>query len=203
MKKVLYIFLIFVETLSFANAQDSSKIHFSSSIGILIPLSSFSKSFENSLSLSSGIEYSLKNNYFLLGEIGFNSIKYNQQIKDNTSDFLFQNTNSMLIELGLKIGKNFKIKPIHRFSTSPYLGLAYINFGEPRLVVDLNSKYIKQQINRTQGLSINLGTRVNYKPQVKFIENLFIDLTLFNSNIDLQNSKPQALTFKIGTKAKI
>jgi hypothetical protein len=103
-------------------AQDTTKLYFSSSAGLLKPLSTFGKSYNNSLALGSGIEYRIAKKYFLLGEVGFNAVKYNQQVVDKNSAFLFQNTNSSLISVGLNVGRIFKVKPSNPFSLSPYAG---------------------------------------------------------------------------------
>lgn len=180
--------------------EDSSKLYFSSSVGLLKPLSTFAKSYNTSLALSSGIEYRIAKRYFLLGEVGLNALKYNQQIIDKSSAYLFQNTNSSVISLGLNVGRIIKLKPADDFSFSPYGGIGYINIGEPRLLIDKTSQIIRQQVKRMQGLYTKVGTRFSYKTNTKAIQNVFLDVSCWNAHLLVQESKPQAFIFVFGTK---
>lgn len=181
-------------------AQDSSKLYFSSSVGLLKPLSAFAKSYNTSLALSSGIEYRIAKRYFLLGEVGLNAVKYNQQNIDKSSAYLFQNTKSSVISLGLNVSRIIKPKPADAFSLSPYVGIGYINIGEPRLLVDKTSQIIKQKVLRMQGLFTKIGTRFSYKTNTKAIQNVFFDVSYWNAYLLVQESKPQAFIFVFGTK---
>lgn len=184
----------------FALAQDTTKLYFSSSAGLLKPLSTFAKSYNTSLALSSGIEYRFAKRYFLLGEVGLNAVKYNQQFIDKSSAYLFQNTNSSVISLGLNVGRIIQPKPAESFSLSPYVGIGYINVGEPRLLVDKTSQIIRQQVKRMQGLFTKIGTRFSYKTNAKAIQNVFFDVSYWNAYLLVQQSKPQAFIFVFGTK---
>jgi hypothetical protein len=73
-----------------ASAQDSSKLFFTTSVGILSPLSKFSNAYKTSLALNSGIEYKFSRNYFLQFVLDFNAVNYDQQVKDASSNYLFQ-----------------------------------------------------------------------------------------------------------------
>ena len=97
-------------------AQDTTKLYFSSSAGLFKPLSTFAKSYTTSLALSSGIEYKFAKRYFLLGKVGLNAVKYNQQTIDKSSAYLFQNTNSSVISLAVNVGRIIQPKPADAFS---------------------------------------------------------------------------------------
>lgn len=77
-----------------ASAQDSSNFYFITFVGIFSPVAAFSKSYNNSLALNSGIEYRFTKHYFTQFVLEFNAVKYNQQVKDAYAAYLFQNTNS-------------------------------------------------------------------------------------------------------------
>jgi hypothetical protein len=79
-------------------------------------------------------------------------------------------------------------------------GIGYINIGEPRLFVDNSSQIIRQQVIRMQGLFAKFGTRFSYKTHLKAIQNLFFDVSYCNTDLVIQESKPQALTLVFGTK---
>ncbi len=181
-------------------AQDSTRVHFSSSIGIFMPLSTFSKSYERSLSLGSGLEYLINKKCFLLGEVAFNAVKYNQQFRDKNSNFLFQNTNSSVISVGLNISRIVKFKPASAFSLSPYVGLGYVNIGEPRLMVDIASQIAKQEVTRMQGVFTKVGTRIELKTNIIAIKNVFLNISYWNTNLQIQESKPKVLSLVLGTK---
>ncbi len=152
------------------------------------------------MALSSGIEYRIAKRYFLLGEVGLNAVKYNQQFIDKSSAYLFQNTNSSVISLGLNVGRIIQPKSADAFSLSPYVGIGYINIGEPRLLVDKTAQIIRQQVKRMQGLFTKIGTRFSYKTNTKAIQNVFFDVSYWNANLQIQESKPRAFTFVFGTK---
>jgi hypothetical protein len=201
-KKILLI-LLFASMNSFCNAQDSSKIFFSSSIGMFFPISDFSKSYKNSLALNSGIEYKLNKFYFAQFVLDFNAIKYNQQIRDVNSDYLFQKTNSSVLLAGINLGGNIYLNKKAAIYLSPYLGVGYANIGEPRLKLDITNKIIEQTVIRMQGLFTRQGIRFSIKTKLKALQTLYIDGSYWSSKINVQNSNPKALAVIVGTKMSL
>lgn len=181
-------------------AQDSSRIFFTSSVGLLVPTSNFSNAYQQSLALNSGIEYKLKKEYFVQFILDFNAVKYSQQIKDKNSSFLFQDTNSSVLLAGFNFGKNISLIQSKKIFTSLYLGIGYVNIGEPRLTVDSNRGIISQNVTRMQGLYARGGFRVLYQTKSKILQTIFIDPSYWTSNVDVQQSTAQAFSFLVGTR---
>lgn len=181
-------------------AQDSSRIFFTSSVGLLVPASNFSNAYQRSLALNSGIEYKFKKDYFVQFILDFNAVKYNQQIKDRNSNFLFQNTNSSVLLVGVNLGKNISLTPSKKFSASPYLGIGYANIGEPRLTVDNNKGIVLQNVTRMQGIYARGGVRIMYRTKSKMLQTVFVDPSFWRSNVSVQESTAQAFSFLVGTR---
>jgi hypothetical protein len=201
--KKTFLILLFSTIYSFCNAQDSSKIFFSSSIGMFFPISDFAKSYKNSLALNSGIEYKLNKFYFAQFVLDFNAIKYNQQVKDANSDYLFQKTNSSVLLVGINLGRNIYLNKKASVYLSPYLGIGYANIGEPRLKLDTTNKIIEQNVIRMQGLLTRQGIRFSIKTKFKFLQTLYIDGSYWSSKINVQNSNPRAIAVIIGNKMSL
>lgn len=183
-----------------SNAQDSSKFYFTTSIGIFSPVSSFSKSYNNSLAINSGIEYRFSKHFFTQFVMDFNSVKYNQQIKDVNSPYLFQNTSSPVFLAGLNVGKNISIAYKGKLFISPYVGFGYANIGEPRLTLKDAAGIIVQEVTRMNGVYARQGLRVAYRTKSKVLQTLYVDASYLTVDITLQNSKPKAFAFLIGTR---
>ncbi len=198
--KKIFVILLFSLTYYFSYAQDSSKTFFSSSIGMFFPISAFAKSYKNSLALNSGIEYKLNKFYFTQFVLDFNAIKYNQQIKDVNSDYLFQKTNSSVLLAGINLGRNIYLNKKANIYISPYLGVGYANIGEPRLKLDTTNKIIEQNIVRIQGFFTRQGIRFSIKTKLKALQILYIDGSYWSSKINVQNSNPKAIAVIVGTK---
>ena len=183
-----------------AKSQDTSKIFFTTSAGILLPLSKFSNAYKTSLALNSGIEYKFRKKYFLQFVLDFNAINYDQQIKDASSNYLFQNTSSSVFLVGFNVGRNVNINNSGTIFFSPYIGLGYANIGEPRLTVNNTTNIITQEVTRMNGLFTRGGLRLGYKTKSKVLQTIYLDASYWTTNIDVQNSKPQALSILVGTR---
>jgi hypothetical protein len=181
-------------------AQDSSKMFFTTSVGILSPLSKFSNAYKTSLALNSGIEYKFSKKYFLQFVLDFNAVNYDQQIKDASSNYLFQNTSSSVFLVGLNVGRNININKSGSLFVSPYLGLGYANIGEPRLTINNTTNVITQKVTRMEGLFTRGGLRLGYKTKSKVLQTIYIDASYWSANITVQDSKPQALSILVGTR---
>jgi Autotransporter beta-domain len=183
-----------------ANAQDSSKLFFTTSVGLLSPLSKFSNAYKTSLALNSGIEYMISKNYFAQFVLDFNAVNYDQQVKDASSHYLFQNTSSSVFLVGLNIGRNIGINKSGSFFVSPYLGLGYSNIGEPRLTINNTTNIITQEVTRMNGLFTRGGLRLGYKTKSKVLQTIYVDASYWTANVTVQDSKPQALSILVGTR---
>jgi hypothetical protein len=201
MKKARLIFfvLVFGSSVS-SNAQDSSKLYFTTAIGAFLPVSSFSNAYRNSLALNSGIEYRFSPHYFAQVVLDFNAVKYDQQIKDANSAYLFQQTNSSVFLAGLNVGRNISINRSGSLFISPYVGFGYANIGEPRLTVKNNTGIIEQDVTRMKGVFAREGLRFAYRTKSKVLQTLYFDASYLSANVNVQNSKPKSLSLLVGTR---
>lgn len=181
-------------------AQDTSKVFFTTSVGLLNPVSSFSNAYQNSLALNSGIEYRFSKDYFAQLVLDFNAVKYSQQVKDASSAYLFQKTSSSVFLAGINVGRNFPLIPSGKLFVSPYAGIGYANIGEPRLMVDNANNIINQQVTRMQGIFGRAGSRLAYNTKSKILQTIYVDGSYWSANINVQQSRPKAFSFLIGTR---
>ncbi len=181
-------------------AQDSSKIYFTTAAGVFVPKSLFANAYQNSLALNSGIECRGTKNYFVQFVLDFNAVKYNQQVKDANSNYLFQHTNSAVFLAGINLGRNIAIVTSNKVFISPYVGIGYTNIGEPRLMVNTATGIVLQEVTRMQGVYLKEGLRLGYNTKSKVLQTLYIDAAFWSANIEVQNSKPRALSLLVGTR---
>lgn len=181
-------------------SQDTTKLYFTTSVGLLNPVSSFSKAYQKSLALNSGIEYRFSGQYFAQFVLDFNAVKYDQQVKDANSSYLFQKTSSSVFLAGFNAGRNFPLIPSGKLFASAYAGIGYANIGEPRLVVDNPNGIINQQVTRMRGIFGRSGGRLAYKTNSKVLQTIYIDASYWSANIKVQNSRPKAFSFLVGTR---
>jgi hypothetical protein len=199
-KPKLLLIALFLLTIKIQAQQKESKIAITSSVGLLIPQSKFAKSYSTSLAFNSGIEYSLKKGFFIQGVIDFNSVKYSQQVREGIDDFLFQKTNSSVFLLGLNLGNNIPLTHSKRFFLAPYLGLGYLNIGEPRLSINNQDKVITQSVRRMQSIYYKGGLRFLINTNTKALQTIYLDVSSWKSPIEIQSSKAQAWSVFGGTK---
>ncbi len=181
-------------------SQDTSKLFFTTSVGLFSPVSKFANAYKPSLALNSGIEYKFKKNYFLQFVLDFNAVNYNQQVKDASSNYLFQNTSSSVFLVGFNVGRNININKPGTLFFSPYIGLGYANIGEPRLTVNNTTNVITQEVTRMNGLFTRCGLRLAFNTKSKLLQTVYIDASYWTANINVQDSKPQALSILVGTR---
>ena len=198
-KRILLAFVFLSGFAASSSAQDSSKFYFTTAVGIFAPVSAFSKAYENSLALNSGIEYQFSRHYFTQFVLDFNAVKYNQQVKDGSSSYLFQHTSSSVFLAGFNIGRNISISKSGKLFASPYVGFGYANIGEPRVTMK-STGIIEQQVARMKGIYAKQGARVGYRTSSKFLQTLYIDVAYLSANIHVQNSRPSAFSFLAGTR---
>lgn len=188
--------LIFCKT---STAQDSSRAFFTTGAGLIKSPGSLSKVLHpSSIAFNSGIEIITKRNWFAQGTLDFNTLKYNQHIKEDGSPYLFQNASSSLFMAALNGGKNFHFGH-NKWFASLYTGGGYLNIGEPRLV-DLTENTIKQEISRKRSVFGKLGTRFGYKTKIKFLQTIYVDGSYWRSPLTVQGSKLSGVSLFLGAR---
>ncbi len=98
------------------------------------------------------------------------------------------------------MGRNLPITSSGSLFISPYVGIGYANIGEPRLLVDKNSGIINQEVTRMQGVFERAGARLAFKTKSKVIQTKYIDASYWTANIEVQQSRPKAFSFLVGTR---
>lgn len=184
---------------SFLQAQESGKLYFTTSFGLISPRGKFSDAIKSTLAFNSGVEMALKKNWYAQAVFDFNALKYDQQIRDNNSPFLFQNTNSSLLLLGLNGGKNILFKNPKWF-VSLYGGGGYLNIGEPRVTVNLSSGIARQEVARESNVFARGGSRLAYKTKSSFFQTIYLDASYWASPVRVQGGRVNGVSFYIGTR---
>jgi hypothetical protein len=189
---------ILIFTYTAINAQDSSRIFFTTGAGLIKSPGSLRHVFHPSIAFNSGIEITNKKNWFVQGTLDFNTLKYNQRVKENGSPYLFQNTNSSLFMAALNGGKNFRFGH-NKWFTSLYTGGGYLNIGEPRLVDDTENT-IRQEVVRKGSVFGKAGARFGYKTKIKFLQTVYFDGSYWRSPLKVQGSRLSGVSLFVGAR---
>jgi len=180
-------------------AQKSGKILFTTSVGVINGQGNFGKAFKSTVAFNSGVELTMKNDWFGQFVFDFNALKYDQQIRDASSPFLFQNTNSSLLLLGINGGKDFHFHN-KKWFTSIYGGGGYLNIGEPRITIDNTLNLAKQDNVRKNSVFARVGTRLAYITKSSFFQTVYIDGSYWTSPAKVQGGTVNGLSFYLGTR---
>lgn len=195
--KAIVLFLMLVVNLNL-KAQDTTRFYIFSGVGVINGQGIFGKSVKPSLSFNSGLELKLKGNFSTQFSIDFNSLKYNQQNIDAQSPYLFQNTSSTLLRLGLNIGYNFN-NPNTKWSGLTYLGTGYLNIGEPRVTLEKGNAIVQSVVNQSSVFGRG-GFRIGYKTNSSFLQMLYLDTSYWTSSAIVQGGKVNGISILIGTR---
>lgn len=179
-------------------AQDGKRTFVTTGVGIIKSPGPVGKVIHPSIAFNSGIELAGKKNWYLQGTLDFNTLKYNQQVKEDGSPYLFQNTSSSLVMIAVNGGKNYPFKNKQWFA-STYLGAGYLNIGEPRLV-NVSENTIRQEISRKGSVFGKAGTRIAYKTTIKFLQTIYFDAAYWASPLTVQQSKLNGFSFFLGVR---
>ena len=194
-----YFLLITVTAAAHAvNAQDSTKIFVTTGAGIIKSPGALSHVLHPSIAFNSGLELVNKTGWFVQGTVDFNSLKYNQRIKENGSPYLFQNTTSSLVMLAINGGKNFYWND-RKWFASLYTGGGYLNIGEPRLLQD-NETTIRQEVSRKGSVFGKAGTRIGFKTKFKLLQTIYFDGSYWRSPLTVQGSKLSGVSLFMGLR---
>ncbi len=200
MKRELILFLIIVLTGSVSEiiAQDNRRVYFTTGAGLIKSPGSLHHVFKPSIAFNSGIELENSKNWFVQGTLDFNSLKYNQRIKEDGSPYLFTNTNSSLVMGAVNGGKNFIFGQAKWF-TSVYTGVGYLNIGEPRLI-QLSENKIRQEVSRKGNVFAKAGTRLGYKTEIKWLQTIYFDGSWWKSPLTVQGSRLSGVSLFLGVR---
>lgn len=194
--------ILFTITLSIAKSYAQNKlidgVHLTTGAGVNKILGKLGNTFRSTIAFNSGFEKQLNKNWYLQAEANFNTLKYDQQQKDDNSTFLFRNTNSSLFMLGLNGGKDFLFAD-HWF-VSLYGGTGYINIGEPRVSIDEINDIVTQSVKRRSGILGKGGSRLGINTQSKIFHTLYIDASYWTSTLRTQGKTLNSVAIFAGMR---
>lgn len=179
-------------------AQDSSRIHFTTGVGVNKIKGSLGNTFRSTIAFNSALEVALGKNWFAQAELNFNTLKYDQQKKADNSSYLFRNTNSSLLLIGLNGGKDFFLT--RSWFISAYTGGGFISVGEPRISVDEDNRIVTQTIAARTGIFGKGGARAGYKTRSKIFQTLYIDGSYWTSTVKTQGNTLRGLSLFAGMR---
>ena len=181
------------------NAQQDNNLHLTTGAGINEVLGELGKTFKSTIAFNSGFERSFDKNWYGQLEFNFNSLRYDQRVKDEHSPYLFQNTNSSLFMIGLNWGRDFRFKSSPWF-TSTYVGSGYLNIGKPRVNLDESTNIVTQSVVRRSGIIGKIGGRVGIKTSSALLQTIYFDGSYLNSSFKADGNTFRSLSFFIGMK---
>lgn len=177
-------------------AQQDSKLFFTTGVGVIKVRHTLRDVLKPAIGFNSGLELSNRQNWFLQGTVDFNTLKYDQKLKDENSPYLFKNTSSSLLMLGVNAGKNFKLSDNSFLST--YIGGGYLNIGEPR--VTIQNSVITQNIIRQGNIFGRSGMRYGFKSPIQFLQTLYLDANWWTAPIKVQGMQLNGFSFFITSR---
>lgn len=195
MKKIM---LVSIVALSFNQtfAQQTSRLFFTTGVGVIKVRHTLRDVLKPAIGFNSGLELINKQDWFLQGTVDFNTLKYDQKVKDENSAYLFKNTSSSLLMLGLNGGKNFKLSDNSFLST--YIGGGYLNIGEPR--VTIQTSVVTQNNYRQGNVFGRTGVRYALKSPIQFLQTLYLDANWWTAPIKVQGTQLNGFSFFITSR---
>lgn len=179
-------------------AQDSSTVFVTTGAGIIKSPGKVGRVLHPSIAFNSGIELVSKRNWYLQGTFDFNSLKYNQKVKEDGSPFLFHNTNSSLVMIAVSGGRNFPLNN-KRWFAATYIGGGYLNIGEPRLK-NIAENTLSQEVIRKSSVFGKAGTRIGYMTRIKFLQTIYFDGAWWASPLTVQQAKLNGISLFVGLR---
>jgi len=201
MEKIISLLATMI-SVTILSAQSDKNLHLTTGVGINKIQGELGKTFRNSVAFNSGFEKSFSNSWFGVLEVNFNTIKYDQQFRDESSPYLFQNTSSSLITIGINGGYDFHFGKSGVFA-SPYTGTGYVNVGEPRVYLDEINNIITQQIVRKNGIIWKAGGRVGLITKSKLLQTIYLDGSWWTSSAKSHGNRFESVSVFIGLRMKM
>jgi hypothetical protein len=193
--------LLIVATVSSAslNAQPDTKFHLNTGIGINNIQGKLKNTFRSTVAFNSGFERSFGKHWYAQIEVNFNTLKYDQQVKDDNSPYLFQNTSSSFFQVGTNWGYDFHFGSSPWFS-SVYGGTGFLSLGKPRITIDEVTNIATQEIIRGNGIFGKAGSRIGYNTSSATFHTLYIDGSWMTSSVVSEGSTFRNISVFIGMR---
>jgi hypothetical protein len=180
-------------------AQEDNALHLTTGIGFNSIQGNLNKTFRSSVAFNSGFEKSFSNNWYGQVELNFNSLKYDQQVKDQNSPYLFQNTSSSFFQAGVNWGYNFHFRKTPVF-TSVYTGTGFHSIGKPRISLDEQTNIATQSIVRGNGIFGKAGVRSGVNTKSRILHTIYLDGSWLTSTVKTEGSRFKNIAVFIGMR---
>ena len=182
-----------------ANAQHDNNFHLTTGIGINNIQGKLKSTFRSTVAFNSGFERSFGKHLFGQIEVSFNTLKYDQQVKDENSPYLFQNTSSSFFMIGTNWGYDFHLGKSPLF-TSLYGGTGFLSLGKPRVTIDEVNNVAIQNIIRENGIFGKAGGRIGLNTGSSILHTLYIDGSWMTSSLKSEGSPFRNVAVFIGMR---
>ena len=182
-----------------ANAQQDSRLHLTTGIGINNIQGKLNNTFSSTVAFNSGFERSFGKYIYGQIEVSFNTLKYDQQVKDDNSPYLFQNTTSSFFMIGTNWGYDFHFAKSPLF-TSLYGGTGFLSLGKPRINIDEVNNVAIQKIIRGNGIFGKAGGRIGLNTGSNTFHTLYIDGSWMTSSVKSEGSTFRNVAVFIGMR---
>ncbi len=183
----------------FANAQSDKKIHLTTGVGINNIQGELKNTFRSSFAFNSGFEKHIGKSWYAQAELNLNSLKYDQQKKDENSPYLFQNTNSSFFMISGNWGYDFHFGKSPLFA-SLYGGSGYLNLGKPRINIDEATKVATQTMVRAGGILGKAGGRVGVNTNSSTFHTLYLDGYWLTSSVKAHDERFNVVSVFLGMR---
>ena len=180
-------------------AQEKSKIHLTTGIGVHNIQGKLKNTFKSTIAFTSGFEKAFSKNWYAQVDVNFNSLKYDQQAIDESSPYLFQKTTSSLFMLAANFGRDFRFG-ISPFFTSLYGGSGYLNIGKPRVNLDEVNNIITQSTVRKAGILGKAGGRIGVNTKSSFLQTIYVDGSWLTSSLKTEGEHFRSVSVFIGLR---
>lgn len=182
-----------------ANAQHDDKLHLTTGIGINNIQGELKNTFRSTVAFNSGFERSFGKHLYGQIEVSFNTLRYDQQVKDDNSPYLFQNTTSSFFMIGTTWGCDFHLSKSPWF-TSLYGGTGFLSLGKPRVTIDDVNNIAIQKIIRGNGIFGKAGGRIGLNTGSSTFHTLYIDGSWLTSSVKSEGSTFRNVAVFIGMR---
>ena len=191
-----FVCLILVQS---SYGQKDNNLHLTTGVGINEVLGDLGETFRSTIAFNSGFERSFGKKWYGQLELNFNSLRYDQKMRDENSPYLFQNTNSSLFMIGVNWGRDFKFDKSPWF-TSAYVGSGYLNLGKPRVNLDETNNIVTQSVVRKSGIIGRGGGRVGIKTNSALLQTLYLDGSYLTSSLEADGNVFKSISIFVGMK---
>ncbi len=182
-----------------ANAQHDNKIHLTTGIGINNIQGELKNTFRSTVAFNSGFERSFGKHLYGQIEVSFNTLRYDQQVKDDNSPYLFQNTTSSFFMIGTNWGYDLHLGESPLF-TSLYGGTGFLSLGKPRVTIDEVNNIAIQKIIRRNGIFGKAGGRIGVNTGSSTFHTLYLDGSWMTSSVQSEGSTFRNVAVFIGMR---